>query len=453
MAKALILINTLFLILCSNLRDEITETQNIEITIRDFVEYNNVVGKKGTLVLEEQHNIINVDIIDTEKKTYFELTISEKYKASCGIWREENRNFLVFCNIDESIPEGEYSLNFNGISFKYKEYMITLKASQLFTFTKLNKNIIDLYSSKQTIILKDDKEIYDLKFKIVSYNNEMLLINYQSALENCEQVSNELICHITKGKLEEILTPVMNRNKIYLGYYDQNSAKRGKFSLIPPIEVKSFITKKDIYVGITKLAENIAEHDTSIAYRTNVTDISNIRTDFGSFSLKFENRDGEKSSDCSFRKYENSPLLLVCWLKNGVFWLKEIKEEIILDDINIKYNFRIQPVNITKKIISDRGEKGSSIFFLYPEILDFTKENILTVDYVLEEPDSLTGITFNEDAEDLVCETLGKETKRCKVPKSHFNGKESGYYFTKHSNFLDGKSFSYEAPPIKIILP
>lgn len=62
----------------------------------------------------------------------------------------------------------------------------------------MNKNIIDLYSSKQTIILKDDKEIYDLKFKIVSYNNEMLLINYQSALENCEQVSNELICHIAK---------------------------------------------------------------------------------------------------------------------------------------------------------------------------------------------------------------------------------------------------------------
>ena len=52
---------------------------------------------------------------------------------------------------------------------------------------------------------------------------------------------------------------------------------------------------------------------------------------------------------CSFRKYENSPLLLVCWVKDGVFWLKEIKEEIILDNINFKYNFRIQPVNITKK--------------------------------------------------------------------------------------------------------
>jgi len=47
--------------------------------------------------------------------------------------------------------------------------MITLKASELFTFKKLNKNIIDLYSEEQTIILKEDKETYDLKFKIVSY--------------------------------------------------------------------------------------------------------------------------------------------------------------------------------------------------------------------------------------------------------------------------------------------
>jgi hypothetical protein len=404
-------------------------------------------------LFDEDYQSNDVDIIDTEKKTYFEITISEQYKAACGIWKQENRHFLVFCNIDESIPEGEYSLNLDGISFKYKKYNITLKASQLFTFKKLNENIIDLYSSKQTIILKEDKEIYDLKFGIVSYNNEMLIINYQHILENCKQVNNELICPITKSKLEEILTPAINENKIYLEYFNPNSTKRGRFNLISPIEVKTFIPKKDIYVGITKLVENIAEHDTLIAYKTNVTDISNVRTDLESFSLKFENRDGEKGSSCSFRKYENNPLLLVCWVKDGVFWLKEIKEEIILDNINIKYNFRIQPVNNIKKIISDRGEKGSFIMFLYPEILDFTKEDILTVDYVIENPNSLTGITLNEDAEDLICETLGRRTKRCKVPRSHFNGKESGYYFTKHANHLDGKSYSYEAPPIKIILP
>ena len=53
--------------------------------------------------------------------------------------------------------------------------MVALKASKLFTFKKLNKNIVDLYSEEQTIILKEDKEIYDLKFKIVSYNNEKFI--------------------------------------------------------------------------------------------------------------------------------------------------------------------------------------------------------------------------------------------------------------------------------------
>ena len=38
------------------------------------------------------------------------------------------------------------------------------------------------------------------------------------------------------------------------------------------------------------------------------------------------------------------------------------------------------------------------------------------------------------------------------MPKSHFDGLRSGYYFTKHTNHLGGKSTSYEAPPIKVIL-
>ena len=166
----------------------------------------------------------------------------------------------------------------------------------------------------------------------------------------------------------------------------------------------------------------------------------------------FENRDYEANFKCSFRKYENTPLLIVCWTRDGTFWLKEIKNETILDDVNIKYNFRIQPVNNTKKIISDKEQKSSFIFCLYPEILDFTKEDILTVDYIVGKRDLLTGITFNEDADDLICETIDYANKRCIVPKSHFNGKKSGYYFTKHSNHLNRKSVSYEAPAIKVIL-
>ena len=455
MSKILILINIFTLIFCSNLslRDEVTETQNIKINIYDFADYNNEVGKKGTLVLEGRFPDNSLDIIDTEKKTYFEVEITDKYKTKCGLWRQEDRNFLVFCNFDESIPEGQYSLNLDGISFKYKEYMVTLKEEGSFTFKKLNKDIIDLYSDKQTIILEEDKEVYDLKFKIVSYNNETLIINYQHILENCKQVNNELICPIKKSKIEEILTPSIDENKIWVQYESPDLGNRlNQFDLIPYIEVKTYIPKKDIYVGITKLLENVGEHDTLIAYETNITDISTVRTDLEGFELKFESSYGEESNSCSFRKYENNPLFLVCWVNDGVFWLKEIEQEIILNDINIKYNFRIQPVKNIKKIIGDSREKGSFIFFLYPEVLDFTKEDNLYIDYHIENPDSITGITLNEDAEDLICEILGREIKRCKIPKSHFNGKENGYYFTKHTNHLDGKSFSYEAPPIKIIL-
>ena len=44
------------------------------------------------------------------------------------------------------------------------------------------------------------------------------------------------------------------------------------------------------------------------------------------------------------------------------------------------------------------------------------------------------------------------EIKRCTLPKSYFEGNKSGYYFTKHDNHFDGKSFNYEAAPVKVIL-
>jgi len=61
-------------------------------------------------------------------------------------------------------------------------------------------------------------------------------------------------------------------------------------------------------------------------------------------------------------------------------------------------------------------------------------------------------MTFNENAPDLECENINKNWKRCTVPKSHFKGLENGYYFTKHQNHLNGKSISYEAPPVEVIL-
>ena len=70
----------------------------------------------------------------------------------------------------------------------------------------------------------------------------------------------------------------------------------------------------------------------------------------------------------------------------------------------------------------------------------------------MENPDNIIGISFNENATDLICQTTGRDVKRCTVPKSHYNGLKNGYYFTKHQNLLGGKSNNYEVPPVKVIL-
>ena len=50
-----------------------------------------------------------------------------------------------------------------------------------------------------------------------------------------------------------------------------------------------------------------------------------------------------------------------------------------------------------QKVIDNyKGEKGTFIFYLYPKILNFTKSDTLTIEYTMEHPKLLTGITLNE---------------------------------------------------------
>ena len=61
--------------------------------------------------------------------------------------------------------------------------------------------------------------------------------------------------------------------------------------------------------------------------------------------------------------------------------LDEIDSQIELKDINIKYNFFIQPV-INEEKCSIEGQ-GSNMMLLYPKILDFTLNDSVTVDFAL----------------------------------------------------------------------
>ena len=180
--------------------------------------------------------------------------------------------------------------------------------------------------------------------------------------------------------------------------------------------------------------------------------MTNVLGSLESFTLEFTNSNtGKRNCLCSFRKHSGFPLLILCFAYiNGINVLNEITEEKIFNNINIKYNFRLQPVKNEEKIYGEQVS-GSFIYYNYPHILDFTKSDSLSVNYHIEVANDLTGLTFNENKGDLTCQKIKKITK-CTVPKSHFEGKETGYYFLKHTNHLNGKSTSYEGVPVKVIL-
>ena len=61
-------------------------------------------------------------------------------------------------------------------------------------------------------------------------------------------------------------------------------------------------------------------------------------------------------------------------------------------------------------------------------------------------------ITLNPDKGNLEC-TDYNNIKKCKVPKSHFDGKKGGLYFINHFNNVNKYSANYETFGIKVILP
>ena len=448
-------LKTLIFILGYFLSINCLKEKNNPITISLVNLYEGYTGKKGTIVIKVDTTQAFDNIKDTSKSTCFNAKITDEksnsFSIDCGFWKAENEDLFIFCNIGENIAAGNYSLNFRETpEISYSDYIITLNQNSDLKFTKYDANIIDLYSDKPTIIVEKNKDNYELKFKISSYNQEPILFSYFFFLD-CSQKNDELICIITKKQLESIQTE--NGAKLYITYISYIGRSK-KFPLIPYIDViYNDIEKTDVYVGITELIENITEKGTVMAYKTNVTDISNVITNIKSFTLDFENiNDKEGSCSCAFRKYDDTPLLIICAMENdGTNWLKAITNEKIYNNLNNKYNFRIQPVNNREKIIYHKNG-GSIIHWIHPQTLDFTKSDTLIIEYGMEDPSSLIGITFTEINQDLKCQIIGREVKRCTVPKSHFKGLKSGYYFTKHNNHLGTKSTSYEGRPVKVIL-
>ena len=92
----------------------------------------------------------------------------------------------------------------------------------------------------------------------------------------------------------------------------------------------------------------------------------------------------EKNLSCFFRKGRVGPLLIFCnAINEGIFSLKEIKNDIILRDINIKYYFIIKPVHINKNITVINETAKHLTEAIYPMVLDFTKNDYAYINLFL----------------------------------------------------------------------
>ena len=377
---------------------------------------NQEVGKKGAVLFRVYNEEKNFDI-DTERKVLFKKNILDEknnktFEVGCGPWIDEF-NFYIFCEFDEKIPKGEYSFKFNENEdrFNYSRYEIHLNSDNIYKITKIDLDKADLYSGPQTINVTDNKESYELKFKIKSYNQERLYLqnNIDEPLE-CNRKNEELICPIKKSSLECYSSsyPIILL-KLFSLFYFSKSGRMEPLLLVSFITYNFKVQKKDVNIEITKLLTDYVEKSNYIAYETNLINFPSLMALL--FNLTFIGKEEkEKDLSCMLRKGQNTPLLILCessYNHKDEISLKEIKNNYIINNINAKYNFIIKPVNNNQKInIINNDYTYSIIPTIYPNILDFTSNDSFDIDLYLDEQKNVAGVTFNQDVEDLKCENL-----------------------------------------------
>ena len=460
----------LLIFLISKLLNEVDNLKPIICYINSNL--NNEVGKKEGVIFVI-NNMTYVDgIIDTKREVLFKKKILDEnnatYEVGCGPWLY--KKFYIICEFDEAIPKGNYSFNFNSFEdiFNYSGYEIHLQSYKNVSFLiqKLDLNKVDIYSGPQIINVTDDKDNYELKYNIKSYNGEQIfiiivlnIIPISIIPLECKRNNDELICQIKKAFLE-CYGGILKSNSLI--YMDKDGFLGGLFNLIAEYQINFHVQKINVYINITKLITKSFDKNSFIVYETNITSIPEVNALLPNNVTFFENE--EDIGFCFFRKEDNSPLLLLCSPKNeGVYSLKEIKNEIRITDINYKYNFIISPVtNNEKATVSNIDSNEPLILSIYPNILDFNKKDLIQIDiffiFLMGGEYTLDRFSYNEDAEYLKCEINLKDEYfykiRCNVSNNNFKGNNNKNYYILYENPISkNKSILYYSSPVKVILP
>ena len=423
------------------------------------------IGQKG-IISFTTNSTTSVDIFDIkeiEDITYdMNITFQDSGKTSdvsCNLWKPEKENIIIFCRLKETFSEGKFEIKLNDYILKHKEKTIKIYSENSFNISIINAKMPFLYSDKQVLDFNDGKKEYDLKFKILEYNGENLLL-YNMEIwdvinlgENCTINGKELNCTITKDKIEGHLTT--EEQSFMIKTYNK-SFEFADFEFILGITIKYKVTKKNIDVKITKMINGVLNSGDYAAFETEVTtNIPELTSNIFGIDFNLINEKKIEKIYCQFKKYGyDTPLFLLCPItssseKEENYTLSEIKEDMKLETISAKYIFTIKPVTIPDIISVNGIKKGGQIFSVYPNILDYRNENSFTITY-FGFVKNITGLSLYNKSKDLDCRNFGLNIE-CNIPSSYFKNKETKCFYVYHNNYLGGKSANYECTPLNVI--
>ena len=292
MIKILIVFFNFIFLNCLN--NQLNET-NLNITITVETSYRiREVGKVGTVIISTLFSGPEIfDDKDILEKTKFESMLVDKlndnntFKIYCRL--RNSKIYNILCSVDESIPSGDYYVRINDTKLIYNGYEVIINGEDDCCFEKIDKYLMDIYANSQTINVEEDKNFYEIKFKIYSYNQERLLFLKNLGVyyfEKCNENENELSCTISKERLGEIMEK--NNERFFYRFINDDNVRGLPASDYLYVNYK-YPKKEDIYVKITKLLSKCAQSGATIAYATNITNISKITPSLESFKLNFDN--------------------------------------------------------------------------------------------------------------------------------------------------------------------